>query len=125
MLLETALGLVGLVVLLHASPIPLPQFRPFSCGFCSCVWLAIAYFGLAALGGLAVTSAVFGVGLTTLAAALTSVFTPLFREIPGVVETRAPQLELPQLDTVEAALEEAPESRLQPLDELLPAELHG
>jgi len=77
-LLEQALAIVGLVVALHASPIPLP-FKPLSCGFCTCFWVAVAWFSYAWWAGSSWPTAVAGVGVTALVAGLVAAMTPLFR----------------------------------------------
>lgn len=39
-----ALGIIGLVVLIDASPLWLPDIKPFNCALCKCSWLAIFYY---------------------------------------------------------------------------------
>jgi hypothetical protein len=80
-MVEIALAIVGFVVLLHASPIPLPaRFKPVSCGFCLSVWLAV----LCALVHANIQhrfelNDVVVPCLTALFAGLVSTLTPLFR----------------------------------------------
>ena len=88
-LIEAAAGIVGLVVMLHASPLPLGRF---TCGFCQSLWIAYPWFayvgwrtgceeGIVA----GVASAWVGIGLTALVALLTAVFTPAFRDSNATV----------------------------------------
>ena len=79
-----AIAISGLIVLLHASPIPLGRY---TCGFCQSVWLAYAWFGYVAyivgrVDGLlaGITAGLVGVGCTALIALLIAVFTPAFRD---------------------------------------------
>lgn len=82
--LVEALAIVGLVVMLHVSPIPLGRL---TCGFCQSCWLAYLWFGV---NGYVVgktagpwagfVSAWVGVGCTALVAMLVAVFTPAFRD---------------------------------------------
>src|SRR5271170_3645209 len=81
--IEQAMAIVGLVSMLHASPIPMHKRV---CGFCQCCWLAYPWFAYAGwLVGKAegvcagVVSAWVGIGCTALVALLVAVFTPLFR----------------------------------------------
>jgi len=36
---------VGVVVLIHTSPIPIPNMKPFNCAFCAIVWISWAIWG--------------------------------------------------------------------------------
>lgn len=39
------LASTGFVVLVHTSPLPIPNFKPFNCAFCAIVWIAWAIWG--------------------------------------------------------------------------------
>lgn len=75
-LFEQALAIVGFVVAIHNSPIPLPRWRPFSCALCTSFWLSVSWFVQYEY-----RSWLTGVGLTCLVAALVIYAAPgLFRE---------------------------------------------
>lgn len=78
LLLEQAAAIVGLVVIYHSSPFPVPSFRPFTCGFCTCFWLALGYFGWH-FGHADSLQFLAGVGITSLLAGVVSSTTLLFR----------------------------------------------
>jgi hypothetical protein len=71
-----AIGIVGWVVALHASP--LTWFHK-QCGLCQCFWSALFTFGpLCWAGKVGLLEACGAIGVTTLVAALVAIFTPLF-----------------------------------------------
>lgn len=81
------LGLVGLVVAYHAGPRWLiPPVRPFSCGFCLSVWVAVC---------LAATDPSLGslwmVGRVALISGLVAAYTPLFYQPPWTEEAEDPE----------------------------------
>ncbi len=90
LLTETAIAIVGLVIALHVSPIPLPKVRPFSCGFCTSIWVAAVWFvGQEYTWSEKIT----GIGLTAFVAGMVVAFAPLlFRsEISDAVPPALPE----------------------------------
>lgn len=83
-MIEYAVAIVGLVVLVHNSAIPLPNWRPWNCGLCTATWVAIIYGGLGVWSGeMNVDNAIVVVGETALIAGLVASLTPLFRSATG------------------------------------------
>lgn len=77
-------GIIGLVVLLHASPIPLPNRKPFNCALCLCSWTAIAIYAVLIWNGqCSQLAAISGVGTTALVSMLSVGFAPwMWRGFP-------------------------------------------
>lgn len=94
-LLEQAAAIVGLVAIYHASALPLPSIRPFTCGFCTCIWVAICWFSWSEgiTNGMTVLA---GTGIVGLIAGVISSMTPLFR----ASEPKLPPLPDEYLETV-------------------------
>lgn len=75
--IQVTLGVLGWLVLLHLSPLPLPRFKPFNCVVCSAGWCAIGAYSYFVLSGSCHWSAgILGVGTTALAAMFTVGFAP-------------------------------------------------
>lgn len=71
------LGIMGWVVLLHASPIPLPNRRPFNCALCTCSWAALAvYAWFVYVGRCDYPTAAAAVGMTALASMVSTGLAP-------------------------------------------------
>ena len=81
-----ALGIIGLVVLIDASPLWLPNIKPFNCPLCKCSWLAIFYYFAYRwqFDGMPWDQALLSVGVVSLLAILLMGLYPfIFRSISG------------------------------------------
>jgi hypothetical protein len=119
--LDVAIGIVGLVVIIHASPFELKR-KPFVCGFCLSFWLAAILAPFVATG---VVHYLLCVGATALLAGVVSAYSPFFRTLlPTALEEKHVQLpDLPYrrgADETDYAFQDLPnreEDLLQLLEE--------